>query len=90
MCFLVAKLIRRNLSYSYEKVLKLALSNVEMKKIPGYYPRTLALGGGKRNRGQGFGGRGWGGRGEESGREGEGGEGMEGGKVKLGENPPPL
>ena len=35
MCFLVAKLVRRNMFYSAEKVLKITLSNVEMKTNSG-------------------------------------------------------
>ena len=74
MCFLVAKLIRRNLFYSSEKVLKLTLSNVEIKKkFRGYTPGLPLQGeGGKRSRGEEVGGRGWEGRkcvGKGEGRE---------------------
>ena len=83
-------------------MLKLALScfiplkgvetYTEIQKMPGVTPPDPRFRGkgGKRNRGEGLGGRGWEERGEE--KEGEGGEDMEleGGKVKLGENPPPL
>ena len=61
MCFLVAKLIRRNLFYSSEKVLKLTLSNVEMKKNSGSNnlgPLLQYVG----DRGTGGEGRGWEGR----------------------------
>ena len=71
MCFLVAKLIRRNLFYPPEKVLKLTLSNLEEKKIPGVTPQDPRFRGraGKRSREEEVGRRGWEGRGEERGSE---------------------
>ena len=74
MCFLVAKLIRRNLFYSSEKVLKLTHSNVGIeKKIPGVTPMDPRFRGrGERGR-EGRGGR-WEGKGEGRKERRRGGE----------------
>ena len=59
----MALLIRRNLFYSFEKVLKLTHSNVGIKKISGDNTPDLRFRGsergGKRSRGEEVGGRGW-------------------------------
>ena len=92
MCFIGSKLIRKNLFSLSEKVLKLTYSNVEIKIFS--WGNTLD----PRFRGGGRGERGKRGVGEErkgrlelSERRGKGREkeGKGGGKVQLGEEPPP-
>ena len=86
----MAKLIRRNLFYSSEKVLKPTHSNAGIKQISGVTPpdprfRGRGERGGKKSRREEVGG-----RGRERGEKGKGlGEGKGGEKVQLGDDPPP-